>query len=145
VGHATQRPDLGGAGGLRGVRVIERSGKPHRVDSPRSAGELVHHAGEYKGLLDVVRIACANAESDFASMLAPLLARPREAKKILANLLAAPGDVSVGKKTVRVTLAPAATDREQHALRAFAEQLDQLDLRLPGDPASRRLSFRISK
>jgi hypothetical protein len=127
--------------------LSQRPGMPKYVELQHSAlaGELVHHTGEYKGLLDIVRIACANAESDFASMLAPLLARPREAKKVLANLLAAPGDIRVGNTAIRVTLAPAATDGERHALRTLLEQLDALELRLPGDPANRRLRFQIPK
>jgi hypothetical protein len=107
------------------------------------AGELVHHTPEYKGLLDIVRIACANAESDYAAMLAPLLPREAEAKKILANLLNAPGDVRAGKTSIRVTLAPAATNRERQALDAFTRKLDDLDLTLPADPDRRRLRFRI--
>ena len=106
------------------------------------ADDLVFHKPEYKTLLDTIRIACINAEADLASDLAPLLSRPREAKKVLANLFAAPGSVRVNERTIRVTLAPAATDSERDALSQFLAGLDDLDLTLPGDTSGRRLTFR---
>jgi hypothetical protein len=127
--------------------LAQRPQIPKHVELQHSelAGQLVHHTLEYKGLLDTVRIACANAESDLAAMLAPLLPRPKEAKKILANLFAAPGDVRVGERSIRVTLAPAATDLEREALTTLLDLLDEAELVLPGDPARRDLRFRIPK
>jgi transposase len=129
------------------VLLAQRPALPKHVELQHSelAGELVHHTLAYKGLLDTVRIACANGESEFATMLAPLLPRPQEAKKVLANLFAAPGDVRVTDRSIRITLAPAATNGEQEALTAFVEKLDDADLVLPGDPKHRRLHFRIHK
>jgi hypothetical protein len=46
------------------------------------ADKLVRHPGEYKMALDTVRIACANAESDLAAVLAEAMVLPREAKKL---------------------------------------------------------------
>ncbi|NJM55156.1 MAG: hypothetical protein HC841_03860 [Verrucomicrobiae bacterium] len=109
------------------------------------AGALVHHTPEYKGLIDAMRIACANVESELATTLAPSLSRPREAKKVLANLFAAPGSIRVSPRTIRVTLEPAATNGERQALTNLVEQLDDAKLVLPGDPQRRRLRFRIAK
>ncbi len=109
------------------------------------ADRLVHHTTEYKGLIDSVRIACANVESELATMLAPSLPRPREAKKVLANLFAAPGNIRVSDRNIRVTLKPATTDREREALISFVERLDHANLVLPGDPNRRHLRFRIAK
>lgn len=108
------------------------------------ADELVHHTNGYKSLIDTVRIACANAESDLATMLAPSLPRPREAKKILANLFAASGTIRVSKQSIRVTLEPAANNGERDALASFLERLDHANLILPGDPERRQLRFRIA-
>jgi len=42
--------------------------------------------------------------------------RPAEAKKLIANLLAAPGRVDVTPDTIRIRLAPAANRNERAAL-----------------------------
>ena len=127
--------------------LAQRPSVPKHVELSKSelADTLVHHTPDYKTLLDAVRIACANAESELASMLAPKLARPREAKKLLANLFAAPGNVRVTERTIHITLAPAATDRERAALAQLVRQLDDAELVLPGDPRRRHLRLRIPK
>lgn len=127
------------------ILLDQRPTMPKHVELRHSelANELVHHTHEYKGLLDIVRIACANAESDYAATLAPLLPRDKEAKKVLANLFTAPGDIRVAKTSIRVTLAPAATNGERKALEHFVAKLDDLHLTLPADPDRRRLRFRI--
>ena len=106
------------------------------------AGKLVHHAAEYKLLLDTVRTACANAESDLACTLARYMHRPREAKKLLANLLAAPGHVTVSDSAIRVTLLCAANAAERKSIDAFLRSVTAQRLTLPGDPAARPLAFR---
>lgn len=107
------------------------------------AGKLVHHELEYKLALDSVRIACANAESELATLLAPLLPRAAEAKKMLANLFAAPGRVSVGERVIAVTLRPAANKRDTEALTTFLAHVNARMLTLPGDQKARRLRFKI--
>jgi hypothetical protein len=106
------------------------------------AGKLVKHASNYKTAIDTIRIACANAEADLAGELAPLLARPAEAKRALRNLLAAPGHVRLGKRTISVTLLPAANANELLAFERLLDVLSRADLALPGDPLHRRLRFR---
>jgi hypothetical protein len=106
------------------------------------AGKLVYHPGEYKTLLDTLRIACANAESELAATLAPHLRRPREAKKALANLFAAPGRVRLAPGEVHVTLAPVGRDDELEAFPVLCAALNQWALVLPGDPKRRLLRFR---
>jgi hypothetical protein len=105
------------------------------------AGNLVYHPGEYKSVIDTLRIACANAESELALELAPQLRKPREAKKALANLLAAPGRVRVSADAIRVTLSPAARDDEREALAALCGAINEWKLVLPGDPRRRPLRF----
>lgn len=108
------------------------------------AGKLVHHAPDYKLLMDTVRCACANAESALAAELGVHLPRPAEAKKTLANLLAAPGRIHVSPKTITVTLQPAGTRREQRAFAAMLAQVNQARLRLPADQEARPLRFAVA-
>jgi hypothetical protein len=105
------------------------------------ADKLVRHTDEYKIALDTVRIACANAEADLAGELAPRLAKPAEAKKVLANLFAAPGRVRVTDDGIVVTLMPAANGREQAALAELLTVVNGWHLTLPGDARNRRLRF----
>lgn len=106
------------------------------------AGKLVRHDGRVKMVLDSIRIACANVESELAAELAPHMSKPREAKKTLANLLAAPGRVRLGLRTIAVDLAPAAKLIERIALRELCKEVNRRNLTLPGDPKRRRLRFR---
>lgn len=112
------------------------------LEQTELAGQLVRHESEYKTAIDAVRIACANAEADLAADLAPALRRPREAKKLLANLFAAPGRVRVGADHITLTLLPATNTIEAEALDDLFAKLDARNLVLPGDPRQRVLRFR---
>jgi len=105
------------------------------------ADKLVRHPGEYKMALDSVRIACANAESDLAATLAEAMVLPREAKKLLANVLQAPGHVVAGKSVITVRLAPAANTSERDAVATLLAHCNRLKLTLPGDLENRPLRF----
>jgi hypothetical protein len=107
------------------------------------ADKLVKHDNRYKAVIDSIRIACTNAETDLAVILARHLPRPKEAKKTLANLLAAPGDISVGRSRIRVALAPAATSVEHEAFTAMLATVNDWALTLPGDVRHRRLHFEL--
>jgi hypothetical protein len=107
------------------------------------AGKLRRHELGYKNVLDTLRTALANVESDFAVMLARHSGRPREAKKLLATLSAAPGTVRVSSRGISVRLMPAATDSERVTLRAFLRDVTRLRLALPGDPGRRRLRWTL--
>ena len=104
-------------------------------------GELVRHKQCYKHTVDAIRIGLANAEAELAARLAPLLPRPAEAKRTLANLLCAPGTVAAGRDTITITLSPAGNSPEQRAFQQFLVQLNELPLSLPGDLGHRRLHF----
>ena len=106
------------------------------------AGRLMKPDGQRKLLLDTVRIACANAESDLAQMLARTMTKPREAKKLLSNVLRAPAKVRVGTTSISVELAPAATAAESESIAEFLSEVSRLGLRLPGDPRRRKLRFK---
>jgi len=112
------------------------------LDETELAGELVFHTPEYKHVLDTIRIACANAESELATQLAPHLPKPREAKRVLQNLFAAPGHVRVNGRTITVTLLPAALAAEIPAIDHLLETINRRGLRLPGDHSGRVLRFR---
>lgn len=117
--------------------------KKIRVGDTALAGKLVRHRDNYKLVVDTLRILIANVIADLASMLAPFLDRPREAKKTLDNLLAAPAVIHATPKLIVVELAPAGTRRE---LAAFVELLRPINARklsLPGDPARRPLRFKL--
>lgn len=111
------------------------------VENTELADTLVRHTGQLKTVVDVIRVVCANAESDLAAMLAPHLRRPREAKKVVANLLAAPGQVVVTDEAIRVRLAPAANRSERRAISAMLAAFNRRGLTLPGD--HRRLPLRF--
>lgn len=106
------------------------------------AGKLVYHPGEYKTVLDTLRIACANVESELAGELAPHLRKPAEAKKALANLLSAPGEARVNGKSITVTLSPAARKDEREAFAALFRVVNRFRITLPGDPERRPLRFK---
>jgi len=104
--------------------------------------KLVYHPGDYKTLIDTIRIACANAESELAVVLADHLRRPTEAKKVLANLFAAPGQVRVNGKSITVVLEPTGNHSEQEAVAKLFQEVNRWKLTLPGDPQGRPLQFR---
>lgn len=111
------------------------------VEETELADTLVRHTGQRKAVIDVIRVVCANAESDLAVLIAPHLRRPAEAKKVVANLLAAPGQVIVTDTAIRVRLAPATNRAERPAIEALLAALNQRCLPLPGD--RRRLPVRF--
>jgi len=115
--------------------------KRARLSETELAGKLRRHDGSRKLVLDTIRIACANAESDLAVMLARYMTKPAEAKHLLANLLRAPGQVRVGATVISIDLAPAATAPERIAIANFLRDISGLRLTLPGDPRSRPLRF----
>jgi hypothetical protein len=114
------------------------------LEETELAGKLVHHLGDYKLVIDAVRIACANAESELAGQLAPHIFRPAEAKKVIANILTAPGDIAVRTRSVEVTLYPAATPDELRGLRKLFLTVNRWRLTLPGDPRQRPVRFQLS-
>src|SRR5262249_36739504 len=79
---------------LEGRRTSTRKRAP--LSETELAGKLVRHDGRVKMAVDTVRIACANVEADLAGALGEHLDAPREAKKALANLFAAPARIRVG-------------------------------------------------
>jgi hypothetical protein len=113
------------------------------VEETELAGKLVRHTGKLKTIIDVVRIVCANAESELAALIAPHMQRPREAKKLIANLFAAPGKVAVTEHAIHVRLAPAANRSELVAIRHLLNQLNQRDLILPSDHKRLPLRFEV--
>lgn len=113
-----------------------------RVGDTELAGKLVRHDGRRKLIVDTIRIACANAESDLAQMLARYSAKPREAKKLLANIFRSPGRLRVNTTSLTIDLAPASTRREAQAIANFLRDVSRLNLTLPGDPRARKLRFR---
>ncbi len=112
-----------------------------KVSETPLAGKLRRHDLGYKNVIDALRIALANLESELAVTLARHLDRPREAKKLLATLFAAPGTVRVSSRAVTVHLMPAASESECIALRAFLHDVTRMKLVLPGDPDRRRLRW----
>ena len=78
-------------------------------------------------------------------MLAPRLTRPKEAKKTLANLFAAPGDVRAGRKAITVCLSPAGTRLEQRALGGLLAAVNRLRISMPGNQQARPLRFKVAR
>lgn len=115
------------------------------IENTELADKLVKHDGKLKAVIDVIRVVCANAESELAAMLAPHMTRPREAKKLLANLFAAPGSVVVTAAAVHVRLAPAANGAELAALGLLCAALNKRELILPSDHKRLPLRFDLAK
>jgi hypothetical protein len=109
------------------------------------AGTLKLHPGDYKLVIDTLRVALANAESDLAAWLAPELPCPKEAKKHLAKLFDAPGTVRANAKTIAVNLEPAGTDAELAAFGTLLTRLNAAEFTLPGDPSGRVLRFKCHR
>jgi len=115
------------------------------IENTELADKLVKHDGKLKAVLDVIRVVCANAESELAAILAPHMTRPREAKKLLANLFTAPGTVVVTAGAVHVRLAPAANGAELAALGRLFAALNKRELILPSDHKRLPLRFDLAK
>jgi hypothetical protein len=113
------------------------------IEETTLAGKLVRHTGQLKRIIDVIRIVCANAESELAALIAPYMKRPREAKKVIANILAAPGRVTVTDQTIHVRLAPAANRSERKAIQHLFAAINQQALVLPSDPKRLPLRFEL--
>lgn len=113
------------------------------VEETELAGKLSFHTGELKAVVDTIRIVCANVEADLAEMIAPHLRRPREAKKVIANLFAAPGRVDVTPREIRVRLAIAANRSERAAIKRVLAQVTAMRLVLPRDGRRRSLRFEV--
>jgi hypothetical protein len=99
---------------------------------------------EYKAVIDTIRTACINAEADLATQLAPGMARPREAKRLLRNLFSASGDLRVTANTIEVSLDVAGNKNEQDAVAALCRTVNGWKLTHPGDVAARPLLFRTN-
>jgi hypothetical protein len=111
------------------------------IEETALAGKLVRHTGQLKRIVDVIRVVCANAESELATLIAPHMGRPREAKKVIANILAAPGKVTVTDQAIHVRLAPAANRSERDAMQHLFAAINQRGLVLPSDPKRLPLRF----
>ena len=68
---------------------------------------------------------------------------PAEAKKLLANVLAAPGHVTVTTWSIKVHVAPAAVTSERIAIRRLLDNCNRKKLTLPGDPRGRPLPIQL--
>jgi hypothetical protein len=113
------------------------------IEETELAGELVHHALEYKTTLDTVRIACLNAEAALAAELGAYLPQSKEAKRALKNLFGAPGRIRVDAGAITAELAPAGTKSEMCGYAAMLETINEWQLTLPGDPLGHPLRFRL--
>jgi hypothetical protein len=113
------------------------------IEQTELAGKLVRHPAKLKAVVDTMRIVCANVEAELADIIAPALKRPREAKKVIANVFAAPGRVDVTTSEIRVRLSPAANRSEHAAIRRLLADITARKLALPGDVRRRPLRFEL--
>ena len=68
---------------------------------------------------------------------------PAEAKKVVANVFAAPGRVEIRNDEIRVRLAPASNRTERAAIAHLLAQLTAMRLTLPRDSRRRALRFDV--
>jgi hypothetical protein len=113
------------------------------IEQTELAGKLVRHPAKLKAVVDTMRIVCANVEAELADIIAPMLKRPREAKKVIANVFTAPGRVDVTLSDIRVRLCPAANHSEHAAIRRLLADITARKLTLPGDDRNRPLRFEL--
>ena len=111
------------------------------IEQTELAGKLVYHPAQLKAVVDTMRVVCANIEAELADIIAPALTRPREAKKVVANVFAAPGRVDVTMSEIRVRLSPAANRSEHAAIQLLLANINARSLTLPGDARRRPLHF----
>lgn len=111
------------------------------IEQTELAGKLVYHPAQLKAVVDTMRVVCANIEAELADIIAPALTRPREAKKVVANVFAAPGRVDVTMSEIRVRLSPAANRSEHAAIQLLLANINARNLTLPGDARRRPLHF----
>lgn len=81
-----QRDTFGNRNGFE----IDLVPKHAPVEDTELAGKLVWHTGQVKAVVDTIRIVSTNIEADLADMIAPHMRCSKEAKKVIANLFAAP-------------------------------------------------------
>jgi hypothetical protein len=124
---------------------LQRAPEHIPIEKTNLHGKLVHHAEEYKRLIDTVRIACARAESDLAARLRPHLSMPEEAKKVIANIFKAHGNIHVNDDSILISLDAAGNANELKAIRTALEELNALELAHPGDPRRRPLCFTLQR
>jgi hypothetical protein len=143
--RATVEQDLAAALELqRDLEALRPQTPTHApIEETPLAGKLVRHTGQLKRIVDVIRIVCANAESELAALIAQHMKRPREAKKVVANILAAPGRVTVTDQAIHVRLAPAANRSERKAIQHLFTAINQRALVLPSDPKRLPLRFEL--
>ena len=113
------------------------------IEQTELAGKLVRHPAKLKAVVDTMRIVCANVEAELADIIAPALTRPREAKKVIANVFAAPGRIDVTTSEIRVRLSPAANRSEHAAIQRLLAEITARRLTLPGDIRDRPLRFEL--
>lgn len=113
------------------------------IEQTELAGKLVRHPAQLKAVVDTMRIVCANVEAELADIISPHLKRPREAKKVIANVFAAPGRVDVTVSEIRVRLCPAANRSERAAIQRLLADITARKLTLPGDSHRRPLRFEL--
>jgi hypothetical protein len=142
--HAEVKAQLDEQLRIQAKLLSQRSSMPPHapVEETELAGELTYHDPHYKVVLDTFRIAALNAEADLAVDLAEHMRKSTEAKKLLANIFAAPGDLHVSKKTVTLHLKVAARKDERQAIAQLFQTINARNLSLPGDPKSRPIRFK---
>ncbi len=144
AGRTAHERDLEQALATQTKLLAQRANLPThaRLDETDLADDLVSHDPDFKLLVDAVRATCINAESDLAARLAPHMKYPDEAKKLLANLFTAPGEVRVCATAITVLLDCAANSGERTAIAELLSDITAAKLSLPGDPFRRPLTFR---
>jgi len=125
------------------VKARRETPKKVPIEQTDLQGELKQHTREYKLLVDTLRCVAQNAEAELATILAPQLTLPGEAKRLLQNLFGASGDVRVSKDAITVSLDPAANRSERESLKAFFSDFNRRRLCHPGDPYSRPVRFQL--
>jgi len=121
-----------------------RDAVPKRVSAQQAAGgaEVIRLATERKHLTNLIKMVAYQAEGDLVRLLAPHYRRTEdEGRTLIQSALAAPADIAVRDRELRVTLHPMSSAHRTRAVAALCHDLNEADVRFPGTALRLRLAI----
>ena len=136
IAHAEVRRQLQAAEAKVKRLEAKRAQVPKRV----SAADLQKLKGEKKLIMDVIRMAAYQVETDLVEMLSKHYARTHEeGRTFLHAVFRSPADVAVRKGVLHITIAPQSSPHRTAALAILCDEVNSLGATFPG--TSLRLQF----
>lgn len=121
---------------LKRVTALEarRARLPARVPVQQAVvGEIVRLAPERQHLINVLKMAAYQAESDLVSLIEPHYRRAQqEGRTLIQSALAGAADLEVTEHELRVRLLPLSSPHRTRAVAALCEELNRSPVLFPG-------------